>query len=99
MKVIAKIPVRFRDDSLVVEMTYNEWKKLAGDAHQGITAEVGTTLNVDKLYDRIKSIERNRDKLASVRQNLIAIASLLEPLEGVVGCDPQPETNEAESNG
>lgn len=97
MKVIGLVPSAYRsEEKLIVEMTAAEWNCITD---VGGDRKVGMTMDVAKVYQRAKSLQQNQATLATARQQLVAIASLLEPLEGVVGCDPQPEGNEAETNG
>jgi hypothetical protein len=68
-------------------MTPSELNKI----HAGSTVrpEVGATVAVGLIYDRLRQLADNQKKLAQVRNQLRAVADLLEPLEGVVGCDAQ----------
>jgi len=99
MKAIGLIPNGRHGSKLIVEMTEDEWKKIVNDEYSPLNVVVGQTGDVGKVFDRAKRLKQNQGELKKAMQSLRAIADLLEPLEGVVGCDPQPATNEAESNG
>jgi hypothetical protein len=88
MKIVAKVS----DDRVLVEMTREELTKVATGVHYPYAnMEVGRKYEVDKIWERLSSLSRNQKKLSEARQSLVAIASLLEPLECVVGCDPAVE--------
>lgn len=90
MKVIGIIPGAYqREEKLIVEMTPSELNKI----HAGSTVrpEVGTTVAVGAIYDRLRALQDNQKKLVQVRNQLRAVADLLEPLEAVVGCDAPAE--------
>lgn len=90
MKVIGVIPQRYGGSNrLLVEMNQEDWFNIQGKySHTNESVSVGNFVNVSKIYRRIKALEENQSELQKVRQQLRAMADLLEPLEGVVGCDP-----------
>lgn len=98
MKVIGIIPARYRSnpDSLLVEMTRDEFANVADGV---ANVEVGTTVDVDKIYNRLRKLKGNQHELAKARAQLRAVADLLEPLEGVVSCDaPAEELGDAKQS-
>lgn len=98
MKVIAIVPGAYqREEKLIVEMTPSELKKIHGEV---VRPDIGMTVAVGTIYDRLSSLRDSQAKLQKVRQQLRAVADLLEPLEGVVGCDaPAEEKGDAEQSG
>ena len=89
MKAIGSIPLRGGDYKLIVEMTQEEWKAVSGSPSAYAKVSIGSTVAVHKVFSRSAMLRDNQEKLAEARQSLRAIANLLEPLEGVVGCDPE----------
>lgn len=100
MKVIGVIPLPYSNtDSVIVEMTSKELEQICGSSFND-TPRVGTVFKVHEIYSRMRGLKDNQERLKNVRQQLIAVAGLLEPLEGVVSCDaPAEEKGDAEQTG
>lgn len=91
MKAIGTVPVQTGSDKLLVEMTRDEWNMIAGDLYRQEEAGVGSTVDVAKVYFRAMALEGNKRDLQRARRTLESIARTLEPMEGVVGCEPEME--------
>lgn len=102
MKVIGIVPGTYSTKAvkLIVEMTPEELNHIQGEWVTGKEPFVGMRVQVDKIFKRLRELKENQYQLEKVRAQLRAVADLLEPLEGVVGCDaPAEEKGDAEQTG
>jgi hypothetical protein len=75
MKVIAIVPGAYqREEKLIVEMTPSELNKI--HAGSTIRPDIGMTVEVGQIYNRLKGLNANQGKLREARQQLIAVAGL-----------------------
>ena len=85
MKIIATIPQTYSVDKYLVEMTEQEIKLLTVTyATTSNWIYVGQEFNVSKRYERLISLENNREKLDKAIKQIRAVADIIEPLESVV---------------
>ena len=82
MKVIAKMGTDY-DHKILVEMTQTEFANCAGEyGHNNVSTEIGATIKVSEIYRRCQNLGTASTKQAA--DQLVALAALLRPLEGVV---------------
>lgn len=96
MKVIGKVPRRYTGDELIVQMTRDEWGKIVrGDAYFRGEVEVGSAADVDRLFERQASLDRNRDRINDAVKKLQEVIESVGEIKDVVTLPKEGEGDAA----
>lgn len=94
MKIIGIAGGKFPNQKYLVEATLFELRNIGGEYFNYL--KVGDEIHVDKIYDWLVQLRNRRNQVEESRQQIRALADLMESIETVVAKALKHEESEGE---
>lgn len=88
MKVIGLVPVEYRKDSIIVQMTQDEWANILGVGYSSqvpavLKPTVGTAVDIHEQWRRLQNVMNLADEFDSTAKALVGIVSIVNNLKSL----------------
>ena len=81
------------DDGFILKATTTEIEKLDDKYYGERHYDIGTTIQVNKMYDQVEFLKRHRAEIATVQKNLRRINDNLTILNPFIAPDKEEEND------